>query len=287
MKKDPLLRFGFILLLLLPFFRFTAALACELGTQVTSETSLMASSHLVIEPHELMLVDAGLTKSDATKIADWVASKQGRTLKYIFITHAHPDHFLGLEVLHQRFPGAKIISTQGVVAAIKKEGPALVKKYKARLGAEGPTHLIVPKILAGDTLKLEGVDVKFMELTGGESSVSAAAYVPAVQALFPGDVVYNETHAPLTKTGIQPWLKNLERLSTFGPVRSVYAGHGPATNTAALDRMKAYLSDFEKAVETGNRDKALTMMKERYPKYQMLAFLEKESIPAFLAKKTK
>ena len=53
-----------------------------------------------------------------------------RTLKVIFITHAHPDHFLGLDVLADAFPDAEITA---VAEAIKENGPTLCGRMRTIL----------------------------------------------------------------------------------------------------------------------------------------------------------
>lgn len=38
------------------------------------------------------------------------------------ISHAHPDHFMGLDMITERFPKAQAVSTQNVVTDIKTDG---------------------------------------------------------------------------------------------------------------------------------------------------------------------
>ena len=39
------------------------------------------------------------------------------------ISHAHPNHFMGLDVITERFPEAQVVSTQNVVTDIGTDGP--------------------------------------------------------------------------------------------------------------------------------------------------------------------
>jgi glyoxylase-like metal-dependent hydrolase (beta-lactamase superfamily II) len=50
----------------------------------------------------------------------------GRTLTTIFITHGHGDHFFGSDRLIARFPGARAVTTPGIVDYINShiEGDA-------------------------------------------------------------------------------------------------------------------------------------------------------------------
>jgi glyoxylase-like metal-dependent hydrolase (beta-lactamase superfamily II) len=65
------------------------------------------TSTLIFGEHDAALVDAMMTVAEA--LADWVAL-HNRNLETIYITHAHFDHFYGLGVLLNRFPGARAIT---------------------------------------------------------------------------------------------------------------------------------------------------------------------------------
>ena len=63
------------------------------------------TSTLIFGEYDAVLVDAMLTVAEAEALADWVAL-HNRNLETIYITHAHFDHFYGLSILLDRFPGS-------------------------------------------------------------------------------------------------------------------------------------------------------------------------------------
>jgi glyoxylase-like metal-dependent hydrolase (beta-lactamase superfamily II) len=67
------------------------------------------TSTLIFGENDAVLVDAMTTVAEAKALADWIAL-HNRNLETIYITHAHFDHFYGLSVLLERFPGARAIS---------------------------------------------------------------------------------------------------------------------------------------------------------------------------------
>ena len=69
--------------------------------------------------------------SDAAHLADKIA-QSGRVLKTVTISHAHPDHFMGLDVITARFPEARVIATPNVVADINADGPWLFSMHISR-----------------------------------------------------------------------------------------------------------------------------------------------------------
>src|SRR5208282_6427215 len=77
-----------------------------------------ATSTLIFGEHDAVLVDAMTTVAEAEALAAWVAL-HNRNLETIYITHAHFDHFYGLSILLDRFPGARAIATPKTVKAIQ------------------------------------------------------------------------------------------------------------------------------------------------------------------------
>lgn len=70
-------------------------------------------STLIMGEKEAILVDAQFTLSNAHRlVAELMES--GRKLSKIFITHLHPDHFLGLEVIKAVWPDAEVIAWKNI-----------------------------------------------------------------------------------------------------------------------------------------------------------------------------
>src|SRR5260370_20811166 len=53
--------------------------------------------------HEVMLVDAQLTKTNAERILQEIKETH-KPFSIIYITHEHADHFLGLEEIREAYP---------------------------------------------------------------------------------------------------------------------------------------------------------------------------------------
>src|SRR5579862_7423846 len=77
-----------------------------------------ATSTLIFGEYDAVLVDAMTTVAEAKALADWIAL-YNRNLETIYITHAHFDHFYGLSILLDRFPGARAIATRKTVNAME------------------------------------------------------------------------------------------------------------------------------------------------------------------------
>ena len=70
----------------------------------TSQDDQFWTNSVMIEGvHEVMLVDAQLTKTNAERVLQAIKDTQ-KPLSTIYITHEHADHFLGLEVFQGSIP---------------------------------------------------------------------------------------------------------------------------------------------------------------------------------------
>jgi len=101
-----------------------SAVSTSLSIQsfTSSEPGAWSNSYLIAGTSEAILFDVFMLRSDAKQIADGIM-RSGKTLRTVMISHAHPDHFMGLDVITERFPEAQVVSTQNVVTDIKTDGP--------------------------------------------------------------------------------------------------------------------------------------------------------------------
>src|ERR1700751_238685 len=80
----------------------------------TSPDDQFWTNSVIIEgEHEVMLVDAQLTKTSAEKVLQQIKETK-KPLSIVYISHEHADHFLGLEVFREAYPGVRIIANSAV-----------------------------------------------------------------------------------------------------------------------------------------------------------------------------
>jgi glyoxylase-like metal-dependent hydrolase (beta-lactamase superfamily II) len=248
----------------------------------SSEAGAWSNSYVISGQSEAILFDVVQLHSEAAQLADTIATS-GKTLKTVMISHAHPDHFLGLDVIAERFPQARVVSTANVVADIKENGPWIFALLQKKLGPEGPTRLVVPEILAEPVLKIEGNKMDVVEFAEGESRHIASVYVPGIKALLAADLVYNNAHLYLQERHLESWLRRLDELEEFATnrVSAIYPGHGAPGDLGLIEQTRVYLRDFAEAVKSGDAKTAEQRILAKYPDYHVRQFLTVFSIPAY------
>lgn len=250
----------------------------------SSEAGAWSNSYLVSSRQDALLFDVVQLRSEASKLADMIARSK-KTLKTVFISHAHPDHFLGSDVIAERFPKARFVTTPNVVGDLAKSGPWMLSLLQNKLGTEGPTRLVMPAAVSGNFVELEGTAFEIKEFGEGESSHIATLFVNEMKALLTADVVYNGAHLYLQEKHLESWLERLDEFEAYatGLGAALYPGHGAPGGTELIDQTRGYLRDFAEAAKLGSPIAAQQRMLERYPDYRVKQFLTMFSIPAYFA----
>jgi glyoxylase-like metal-dependent hydrolase (beta-lactamase superfamily II) len=223
-----------------------------------------------------------MLQSDAAQLADTI-EKSGKTLRKVMISHAHPDHFIGLDVIKERFPDAQVVSTQNVAADIRADGPWMFSMLREKLGSEGPKRLVVPEALTEPFLTLEESEFPVVEFGECESKHIAAVYISELKSLLSADLVYNQAHLYLQERHLESWLTRLDEVEVFAKdrVATIHPGHGRAAGLELIGQTRTYLHDFAAAIESGNAKTAERLMLAMYPGYHVTQFLTAFSIPAY------
>ena len=202
-----------------------------------------SNSYLISGESDAILFDVFMLQSDALQVADRIA-RSGKTLKNVMISHAHPDHFMGLDVITEHFPDAQVVSTPNVFSDLKTDGPWMFSMLKAKLGLDGPRKLVVPEPLSGSVLALEGVNRQVLEFGEGESKHNATIYISELESILSADLVYNQAHLYLQERHLESWLTRLDELEKFakGRVSTIYPGHGQAAGLELIAQTRVLLT---------------------------------------------
>ena len=210
------------------------------------------SATLILGDHDAVLVDTFTTIEQNARLIEWVKA-HGRNLTHIYLTHGHGDHVYGIGQLLEAFPGAAAVATAGTVAEARLQAS---DKYRdgfwGRLFPGQIPPPVIPAELAGDTIGLEGHELRVIEAGHTDTTGTTVLWCPDLRLIVAGDVVYNHTHmylAETTTTSRQEWIASLARLKDLDP-RYVVAGHkqpGGDDDPASIDESIRYLTDFNAA----------------------------------------
>src|SRR5882762_6458825 len=122
---------------------------------LTSKDDQFWTNYVIVEGvYEVMLVYAQLTRTNAERVLQEIKETH-KPLSLIYITHEHADHFLGLEVFKEAYPGARIIAASEVVGRIHKVYQEKIDKWKQLLGPGATTRVVPIEPFDGNTIPFE------------------------------------------------------------------------------------------------------------------------------------
>jgi glyoxylase-like metal-dependent hydrolase (beta-lactamase superfamily II) len=223
---------------------------------------------LIYGERDAVLVDTLCTMREATALADWVELHE-RRLTTVYITHGHFDHWLGLSGVLARFPAARAVASAGTVRLMR--GVTQFARYRALFPGQIAEAVAVPEPLDSDHFELEGHRLQVVETGHTDAVDSTSLYVPDLDLIVAGDVVYNHCHmyvGDTTPESRSEWVAALDRLAALNP-RAVVAGHKDPTYDnppSAIAESRGYIETYEELVDAGLRDRELfEAMLSRYP----------------------
>lgn len=254
-------------------FLANSALAKDLEFKVhrAGEDGFNLASVLITGEKEAVLIDTHFKKSDAYRVVAQILESK-KELKTIYVSHGDPDYYFGLTVLKEVFPKAEVYASEETVKHIKKTYMKKLDFWGPKLGVNGDNYIILPKVLKGDTLKLEDKEIKIMGLKS-QSPDRTYVYVPSIKAIFGGVNIDANEHlwmadSPTLKDR-NKWIKVLENMKKL-EIKSVipaHVGKGAKNDISLIDFSLEYLKTYNKADKmTKNSKELIQIMQEKYPK---------------------
>ncbi|WP_082221406.1 MBL fold metallo-hydrolase [Herbaspirillum chlorophenolicum] len=237
------------------------------------------SSVLVTGQRDAILVDAQFGKREAQQVVEKIRAS-GKKLTTIYISHGDPDFYFGLDTIHAAYPDAKIVATPQTVAHIRATVQGKLAYWGPKLGDNAPAATIVPDVLKGRSLTLEGRKLDIMGLDGPQPERSFV-WIPSLKAVVGGVVVDGKLHVWTADTqslaSRKDWLATLDRIEKLKPA-VVVPGHfseGAPLDIESVRFTRGYLKAFdEEAAKAADSAALVAAMKQRYPELGDSASLE-------------
>ena len=214
----------------------------------------LVSSVIVMGKKECVLVDAQWSIANGHRVAAEII-ETGLDLKAIYITHAHPDHYFGLEPIVDTFPNAKILALPIVCKYVEEQFNDKATHWEDIIGKNNvPRRVIQLEPLLADHIELEGERIEIIPKIMGDMRYNTVVWIPSIKTLIAADVLEMMTHlfvCEITKEDRAQWIKDIEYLETLG-AEVVIPGHakpGCPFDDSVFDYCKTYLRAAEEQLE--------------------------------------
>jgi len=213
---------------------------------------------LITGETDAVLVDPPMTSAQTEAVGKWVEAS-GRRLRAIVSTHGHGDHWFGTAMLLKRFPDAKAYATAGTIEVMRFHGNP---EFRAGTWDKGfprqiPDSPVLSTPAPDNVFKLEGNEVRFVEVGHSDTDKSSVIHVPSIGLVVGGDVVYNGYHQYLAESGnggLKAWMTALDTVASLNPTH-VVASHKNKDlrdDPKVIQETRRYLEDVERVIASSH-----------------------------------
>jgi glyoxylase-like metal-dependent hydrolase (beta-lactamase superfamily II) len=215
-----------------------------------------STSTLIRNGERGLLVDCLITEEEGRSLATWVKAHNCDP-EYVYITHPHADHFLGLPAILELFPDAKPVALAESIPAMEEQvSPGYMQVWSGFFPGQLTGKPVVPAALPGRTIAIGDATATLIPVGTSDTHHSSVVHVPELSLVVSGDVVYNQTHMWLrgsTPESRASWVRALDAVAALAPT-TIVAGH---RNPQAADddarrqlgECRRYIADFEAGLE--------------------------------------
>ncbi len=235
-----------------------------------SENSFGVASVIISGRTDAVLIDAQFTLADAEKVAQEIKNS-GKKLTAIYVSYGDPDFYFGLEVFKKYFPEVTVYASAATVEHIKTTSQKKLDVWGAQLGKKITSNVILPQVLKGNSIDLEG---QKLEIVGLEEFPSKTfIWIPSIKAIVGGINVFGTTfHLWMadaqTVEARKEWIHVLDKIEVLHPaiVIPAHANSSSPFDESAVTHTKSYIQFYEEALKTNKTSEALiAALKAKYP----------------------
>lgn len=261
----------------------------NLKTITSSEIGFSVNSVLITGEKDAVLIDAQFTLSDAHRVVVSIL-ESGKNLTTIYITHPHPDHYFGIDVIRQAFPNTKIVASKATVEEIKKSWEASLAQWKPAYGDNLTANVTIPDVLEGSSIMVEGDTLQIFSGIQGDDAFNSYLWIPSIKTVVTGDIVYNGVYPWTLETTPgqrKSWIAAIDKIAALNPVTIIGGHKNPALkdDISGLVFTKKYLAYYDSVLPSSKSSEGFqSEIKAKFPGL-MLDIILKLAADAAFAKK--
>lgn len=239
---------------------------------LTAPEAVFANSTYLIEtPNSLVAIDTQFLLPNAADMRAY-AAEIGKPIDRVFITHEHPDHFLGSEA----FADLPIYALQEVADKIAANGQAEIDEKQADFGPQLiASTFVTPQAVAPGTISIDGVTFLLEVIVDAEAETQLVIRLPDYGVVAVGDIVYSGVHLILAGQ-VPTWTVALQTLAaTADDYPHVLPGHGVPTDPSAYAANIAWLAKAGELIGTAESAEAFKQgLIDAFPELGMTAAID-------------
>lgn len=208
----------------------------------------IANIGFIVGKDAVLVTDTGGSLADGQWLRQQIKAKTDKPIKYVVISHVHPDHTFGAAAFAEDKP--VYIGHAKLPEALRSRGEFYKKKLGEIIGEDKAGEVVQPtKTIADrDEIDLGGRTIAFKAHGPAHTTSDLAMLDKQTGLLLPADLLFVK-RIPSIDGSLIGWLKELEALKAMGAAKAV-PGHGPVIVdfAPAADALRAYLTTLRDGV---------------------------------------
>ncbi len=237
-----------------------------------------SNAMFMVTDEGVLVIDTQQHPADARRLLGLIRKVTDKPIKWVLVSHAHGDHFLGNPVF--KAEGATIVSqrdTRGMMQKYYKDEvqrrQAYFKRYKLDTSE---LQMVLPEVTFDSrfTIHMGGRTAELISLGAGQNPGDTLVHFPHARTLFLGGPFSRQNWSNYSFTpSVENWIALLRKAAAFD-ADTFIGGHGDASKREDLLEYAQMHEDFLKAVKAGiaegkSRDAlADTIKMEQYSHYR-------------------
>jgi hypothetical protein len=200
------------------------------------------NTQMIEGPTAVVIVDGQLLLPYAGEVASYVQAL-GKPVDRIILSHAHTDHWSGLQVLTERFPDVRVFALDGVADQLRARGQARLDSFRPIYGARIATKVTIPTETITEGLqRIDGITYDFKRFVDAESDLQLAVLLPEQKVLMAFDLIFSPNeHAFTVVDHFDHWMIVLEQLNALQGYDTITIGHDTPVHRSAIDSTISYV----------------------------------------------
>jgi glyoxylase-like metal-dependent hydrolase (beta-lactamase superfamily II) len=214
----------------------------KIHSYLSPADGLQVNTQMIEGPNAVVVFDGQLLLPYADEVASYVQTL-GKPVDRIIVSHAHTDHWGGLQVLTERFTDARVFALDGIADQIRTRGPARLDGLRRTYGNRAATKVTVPtETITEGPQRIDGVTYDFRRFVDVESDLQLAVLLPEQKVLMAFDLVFSPNeHAFTGASHFDHWLIILESLKALQGYDRIIIGHDTPVDRFAIDSTMTYV----------------------------------------------
>lgn len=186
----------------------------------------IANIGFVVGREAVAVIDPGGSLADGLALRAAVLARTSLPIRYVIVTHIHPDHILGSPAFVADKP--IFIGHAALPGAIAERGTFYQTNMHTLLGDNGGAAVMPDRLVAStDTIDLGGRVLELRAHGPAHSGSDLTVMDRTTRTLWAADLLF-ETRVPSLDGSVRGWLRELTALEATQAAR-VVPGHGPAS----------------------------------------------------------